>query len=62
MLIYWVRTPFRLFLRVLSDKRQAGEMAAEFRGSTTQVCSGLLYRRDAARLFGGDGGRPPATL
>jgi hypothetical protein len=65
-LIDCVGTSFRLFLRVLSDKRQASEMATELRRSTTQVRSGLLcelvHRREAARLFGGDGRGHPATL
>ena len=65
LLTHLMGTPFRLVLRVFSDK-QASEMATELRRSTTQVRAGLLcellHHREAARLFGGDGRSHPATL
>jgi hypothetical protein len=66
LLIHRVGTPFRLFLRVLSDKRQPSEMANELGPFTPHVrstfVSELLYRGEAARLCGGEGCGHPATL
>jgi hypothetical protein len=66
LLVHWVGTPFRLFLRVLSDKRQASEMADELGPFTTHIRSVLLGElvdhREAALLCGGEGCSHPAAL
>jgi hypothetical protein len=65
-LIDWVGTPFRLLLCILSNKRQASEMANELGPFAAHVgsvlVSELLDHFEAARLCGGDGGGHPATL